>query len=79
VDATNRSTQHACSHREIQQWRDLAFCLSLLNYHDKAMKKLMENFNFYSESLRDEQVYFAFNAVITKSKKFARPELKVIL
>ncbi|CAK8698150.1 unnamed protein product [Clavelina lepadiformis] len=60
-----------------QQWRDLAFCLSLLNYSEKATKKLSESFSFYCEMLRDEQVYYSFNNIITKCKKLSKPEIKV--
>ena len=75
----DHKTSPFISYRNLQQWRDLAFCLSLLNYSEKAIKKLIENFSFYANTLRDEQVYYSFDAVISKSKKFAKPELKVII
>uniref|UniRef100_F6VSZ2 Condensin complex subunit 1 n=1 Tax=Ciona intestinalis TaxID=7719 RepID=F6VSZ2_CIOIN len=62
--------------RDKQQRRDLAFCLSILNYTEKGVKKLYDNFSLYANVLRDEQVYFLFNNILTKCKKCAKPDVK---
>nr|CAB3264219.1 condensin complex subunit 1 [Phallusia mammillata] len=62
--------------RELEHWRDLAFCLTLLNYSERGSKRIIENYSFYAETLRDETVYFAFNTVLSKCKKSAKDDLK---
>uniref|UniRef100_H2ZI72 Condensin complex subunit 1 C-terminal domain-containing protein n=1 Tax=Ciona savignyi TaxID=51511 RepID=H2ZI72_CIOSA len=62
--------------RNRQQWRDIAFCLSILNYTEKGVKKLFDNFSLFADVLRDEQVYFIFNNILTKCKKCNKPEVK---
>lgn len=37
----------------------------------------MENVRCYHDKLSDEEVFTCFNNIITKSKKFAKVELKV--
>ena len=48
-----------------RQWRDLAFCLSNFTYSDKAVKKLIENFECFSDKLHEDSVYEAFNTIMT--------------
>ena len=48
-----------------RQWRDLAFCLSIFTYSDKAVKKLIENFECFSDKLHEDTVYEAFNTIMT--------------
>ena len=38
----------------------------------------MENIGCYQDKLADEEVFNCFTIIITKSKKFAKPELRVI-
>lgn len=40
--------------KEVQEWRCIALCLSLLSYNDKAIKKLSESFKLYQDKLADE-------------------------
>nr|XP_039250362.1 condensin complex subunit 1-like [Styela clava] len=63
--------------RTRRQWQDLAFCLSLLSYSEKSIRKLQENFTCFADKLFDEQVYQCFAGIINKSKKIAKPEVKV--
>ena len=39
-----------------RQWRDIAFCLSLLTLNEKSLRKLLENFPCYADKLAEEQV-----------------------
>merc|ERR550532_2698974 len=52
-----------------RQWRDLAFCLSLFKYSDRAIKKLAENFLCFSDKLHEEEVNNAFLGILVHSKK----------
>lgn len=64
---------------ELQQWRDFAHCLSLLQYSDKGVKKLTENFACFQDKLSDLDVYDSFQEIISKAKKFAKEEMKTAL
>lgn len=59
-----------------RQWQDLAFCLSLLSYSEKSIRRLQENFTCFADKLSDEQVYQSFMAIIAKVRKFCKPEVK---
>ena len=66
--------------RNERQWRDLSFCLSLLSYSEKSLRKLQENFTCFADKLVDDMVYNCFTTIISKSRGgFAKPEAKVIL
>jgi condensin complex subunit 1 len=62
-----------------RQWRDLAFCLSLLSYNDRSIRKLQENFGCFGDKLSEEFVYSCFTTIISGACKFAKPEAKVII
>ena len=62
-----------------QEWRNIAYCLSLLNYNDKAIKKLNEFSKFYQDKLMDEEVFHSFTTILNKSRKFAKQEMKEAL
>ncbi len=64
---------------DIKQWQDIAYCLSLLNYTEKSVKKLSESFKFYKEAIASEDVYNSFMAIVAKARKFAKPELKAVV
>lgn len=51
---------------EIGQWRNIAYCLSLLNYNDKSIRKLNELSKFYQDKLNDEEIKLSFNSILTK-------------
>lgn len=63
--------------RTDRQWRDLAFCLSMLSYNERGIRKLQENFSCFHDKLAEEDVYHSFLNIVGKSKKFAKPEVKV--
>lgn len=50
-------------------WRDLAFCLSLLNFSERCVKKLSENFSCFSDKLHEKEVYDHFVKIIANAKK----------
>jgi hypothetical protein len=50
-----------------RQWRDIAYCLSLLPYRsEKSMKKLIEGLQFYRDKLHEPTVYERFTEILTK-------------
>merc|ERR1712059_69139 len=57
------------STRTQRQWRDIAFCLSLLQYSDKGIKKLGENFACWSDKLHEDFVYESICVIFAAVKK----------
>ncbi|XP_055905047.1 condensin complex subunit 1 [Eupeodes corollae] len=64
---------------EERQWRDISFCLSLLNYNEKTIKKLIDNIQQFKDKVQVDEVYQAFKTIITNTSKMAKPELKAII
>ncbi|SGY44625.1 BQ5605_C001g00183 [Microbotryum silenes-dioicae] len=53
---------------DARQWRDIAFCLSLLPFNSEvAVKKLVEGLPFYQDKLHEETVYKRFGEILTKA------------
>ncbi|ORY92830.1 non-SMC mitotic condensation complex subunit 1-domain-containing protein [Leucosporidium creatinivorum] len=53
---------------EARQWRDIAFCLSLLPFNSEiAVKKLVEGLPFYQDKLHEETVFKRFQEILTKA------------
>eukprot|EP01116_Phalansterium_solitarium_P025583 TRINITY_DN985_c0_g1_i5.p1 TRINITY_DN985_c0_g1~~TRINITY_DN985_c0_g1_i5.p1 ORF type:complete len:1640 (+),score=672.83 TRINITY_DN985_c0_g1_i5:197-5116(+) len=61
---------------ELAQWRNIAYCLSLLSYSDKVLRRLNEHAKLWSDKLSDAAVKAAFDAIASKARKFAKPEMK---
>ncbi|KAK0538110.1 condensin complex non-SMC subunit Cnd1 [Tilletia horrida] len=54
---------------EERQWRDIAFCLSLLPYKsERSIKKLIEGLPFYQDKLHSEAVYLRFSEILAKAR-----------
>ncbi|PWN31904.1 uncharacterized protein FA14DRAFT_82463 [Meira miltonrushii] len=54
---------------EERQWRDIAFCLSLLPFKsDRSMKRLIEGLPFYQDKLYDPTVFKRFTEILTKAR-----------
>lgn len=62
-----------------RQWRDIAYCLSLLNYTEKTIKKLTDNIQFFKDKVQVDEVYDCFKIIISNTSKLAKPELKAII
>lgn len=53
-----------------RQWRDIAFCLSLLPYKsERSVKRLMEGLPFYQDKLHDQGVFESFTAIVAKARQ----------
>merc|ERR1712106_487502 len=57
--------------RTQRQWRDIAFCLSLLQYSDRGLKKLNENIGCWSDKLHEDFVYESICVIFAGVKKTA--------
>ncbi|KAI0750990.1 non-SMC mitotic condensation complex subunit 1-domain-containing protein [Daedaleopsis nitida] len=54
---------------EPRQWRDIAYCLSLLPFKsERSVKKLIEGLQFYRDKLRDEGVFERFQEILQKAR-----------
>ena len=50
-----------------RQWRDIAFCLSLLPFKsERSVKKLIEGLQFYRDKLHEDAVFARFQEILTK-------------
>ena len=50
-----------------RQWRDIAFCLSLLPFKsERSVKKLIEGLQFYRDKLYEPTVFNLFIEILTK-------------
>ncbi|XP_070561917.1 condensin complex subunit 1-like [Ptychodera flava] len=65
--------------RTDRQIRDLAFCLSLLDYSERSIRKLQENLPCFADKLAEDDVYHSFTVIISKTKKFVKPETKALV
>lgn len=60
-----------------RQWRDITYCLSLLTYTEKTIKKLIDNIVLFKDKVQVQEVYDYFKQIINSTLKLAKPELKV--
>ncbi|SPO25585.1 related to YCS4 - subunit of condensin protein complex [Ustilago trichophora] len=52
-----------------RQWRDIAFCLSLLPYKsERSVKKLIEGLPYYQDKLYHAEVYKRFQEILAKAR-----------
>ncbi|TKY85661.1 hypothetical protein EX895_005201 [Sporisorium graminicola] len=52
-----------------RQWRDIAFCLSLLPYKsERSVKKLIEGLPFYQDKLYHAEVFKRFQEILAKAR-----------
>lgn len=61
-----------------RQWRDIAFCLSLLTYTEKTIKKLIDNIPYFKDKIQVDEVFDCFKTIINNANKLAKPEMKTI-
>ncbi|CAG8544327.1 22071_t:CDS:10 [Dentiscutata erythropus] len=64
------------------QWRNIAYCLSLLPYkNERIVKKLLEGMTHYQDKLHENDVHKAFTDIISKARsiKPQKPEMKQLI
>ncbi|XP_076167655.1 CAP-D2 condensin subunit [Ptiloglossa arizonensis] len=59
-----------------RQWRDFAYCLSLLQFGPKSIRRLTESLPLLKEKIHHKQVLKALQTVIDQSKK--KPNTKAV-
>ncbi|KER23370.1 hypothetical protein T265_08743 [Opisthorchis viverrini] len=62
------------STRTQRQWRDLAYCLTVISFNERTMRVLYENIIAFADKLCVPEVYSAFDLLITNAKKFTKPD-----
>ncbi|KAH8041947.1 hypothetical protein HPB51_019688 [Rhipicephalus microplus] len=64
-----------------RHWRDLAFCLSLIPFGERGIKKLHENVVCFADKMHVDAVYESITGIIANAKKaqVMKPDVKVIL
>lgn len=60
-----------------RQWSDIAYCLSLITYTEKTIKKLIDNIGLFKDKVQIQNVYDYFKQIINNTMKLAKEELKV--
>lgn len=63
----------------VRQWRDIAYCLAQLEFNEKCIKKLSENFVCYADKLHEPEVYDLFMEIISNVQKIIKPEVKSVV
>jgi len=63
----------------ISQKANISYCLAHVKCNEKCIKILNDNFNLYKDALFDEDVLKNFTSIVSKTKKFAKPEMKQYL
>jgi condensin complex subunit 1 len=63
----------------VSQKADLSYCIAQLKLNEKSIKCLSDNFKLYKEALHDDDVRKSFDSMISKAKKFMKPELRQFL
>lgn len=60
-----------------RQWRDIAYCLSLLNHSEKTMRKLIDHLPNYKDKVQYDEIYECFKTIISNAnKQVSKVELK---
>ena len=57
----------------------LAFCLSLLTYNERCIRKLADLAPLYQHALHDDAVHASFALIVARARKFARADMKTAL
>lgn len=63
---------------DLRKCRNITFCLTLINYTDKGLAKLNENFPLYKHLVHDDEIYDFLKQILCNMKKTAtKNEVKV--
>ncbi|KAJ3189764.1 Condensin complex subunit [Gaertneriomyces sp. JEL0708] len=66
-----------CNADTTRQWRDIAYCLSLLSFaSEKSVRKFFEHLPHYQDKLHEPTVYKLLQDLLSKAKKTAKADLK---
>lgn len=64
---------------DLRHHQNIAYCLTLIHYNEKALKKLQENFPTYKHLVHDTEIYSCFKNIIQACNKIqvGKTDLKV--
>ncbi|GAB1602175.1 hypothetical protein Ahia01_000496400 [Argonauta hians] len=62
-----------------RQWRDLAYCLSLLPFNEKCVCKLQENLDCFADKLTNQVLYDHLMAVLKKARVRCKANYKCVI
>ncbi|XP_054999247.1 condensin complex subunit 1 isoform X2 [Sorex araneus] len=65
--------------RTERQYRDLAYCVAQLPLTERCLRKMLDHFNCFGDKLTDESVFGAFQSIVGKLRRGAKPEGKVLI
>lgn len=57
---------------------NITYCLTLINYNEKALGRLLDNFGLYKHLLHDSDIYGMFKQIINNANRSGKPTIKVI-
>ena len=60
----------------MDQAGDLTFCIAQLKMTERMVKTLADNFKLYKDALHDDEVNKHMFSIVSKAKKFAKPEVR---
>lgn len=60
-----------------RQWKDLAFCLSLMPWSDRSLRRLIDHAACFCDRLLFEPVATLFLSIVSAVTKSTKPGLKV--
>lgn len=62
-----------------RQWRDIAYCLSLLRHTEKTINKLIEHIPHFKDKIQNDEVMECFKTIISNAnKQTLKKELKEV-
>nr|CAD7454351.1 unnamed protein product [Timema tahoe] len=62
-----------------RQWRDLAYCLTLMPYTERSLRRLLNNVAMFADKLHEPAVYNSFTSIIANTGKNAKQDIKNVL
>ncbi|XP_046630867.1 condensin complex subunit 1-like isoform X2 [Daphnia pulicaria] len=66
--------------RTERQSRDLMYCLSLLTFNERSLRRILEHWNCISDKIHEEGVVETLNAILATTKKaFAKQEIRGLI
>ncbi len=65
--------------RTERQSRDLIFCLSLLTFNERSLRRLLEHWNCLSDKIHNPAVGDTLNSILAGAKKLAKPEVRALI
>lgn len=65
--------------RTERQSRDLMFCLSLLTFNERSLRRILEHWNCISDKLHQPAINETLTGILANTKKLAKQEVRVLV